>query len=296
MKDFQLTIDPHYLTRELETWNLRFEHSLYTPRNVSWRRGEQPDYRERMAVELYAERGEGPRAVSVKVGSMSFLPDQKPERIKMVIDHDAQDFIVPLQDQYHAEHLKEVVKKHQDYPGADEIEEFRYNHMDMTDAYNDYMRMKHGQVADSLFSDIRQGPVWDVNGRDRRDYLVCEIAGVHHEKWFGRYNADKLRLAERFPEYVYQVHDLAAKVFADEIRNYNAAMQRITDVTVRKGGLDMQDWYIRCKIDGVQQMGKKVSMTDLADYISHNDNAALSAKYFAKELQAGENISRGYRM
>ena len=74
---------------------------------------------------------------------------------------------------------------------------------------------------------------------------------------------------------------------------YAEAQKRVTDVTVKKiRPDDSMGWGIRCKIDGQQQMFRGVKMTDVADYVSHQNGIALSAKYFNKELEQDITLSR----
>lgn len=55
------------------------------------------------------------------------------------------------------------------------------------------------------------------------------------------------------------------------------------------------NWHIRCKVDGEQQMARKVSMVDVADYVSHMNHTALAAKYFADILGQGREQSQGMK-
>ena len=74
---------------------------------------------------------------------------------------------------------------------------------------------------------------------------------------------------------------------------YAEAQKRVTDVTVKKiRPDDSMGWGIRCKIDGQQQMFREVKMTDVADYVSHQNGIALAAKYFNKELEQDITLSR----
>lgn len=67
---------------------------------------------------------------------------------------------------------------------------------------------------------------------------------------------------------------------------------RFTDITVFKGKYG--DPYIRCKIDGVQQMGIRVKDADLDDVWDNDKRMGLVEKYFAKALK--EDNNRGLKI
>ena len=69
--------------------------------------------------------------------------------------------------------------------------------------------------------------------------------------------------------------------------------ERITDINIysgRDGGK-----YIRCRIDGEQQMGVKMSFADTVNFGDNTDRMALAARYFKETLQEGERHDRGMK-
>lgn len=293
--DMKLTIDPHYLSRKLETWDLNFELSCYSPEVDRYNRTANQDLRERLRIRLMASRGEGSLAQIVEVGTAHIIAGENPEKIRMKVFCDSKDFVKPLIEQYGASYMGEYTERHQDYPGADEIEEFNWQFLDIGGFFHRYVEMKQKGLPDSPFDNINMTTKEGRPYNERQQYMVCDIGGVRQEsKWCGCYEDYIFHLAEKYPEYTFQKHDFAAKVFAKELQAYREAQQRVTDVTVKKIRSDeSMGWGIRCKIDGEQQMFRNIRMTDVADYMSHQNGTALAAKYFTNELKPDVTISKG---
>ena len=291
----KLTIDPHYLSRELETWDLKFQLSSFTPEVDRYNRNFSQDLRERIRIRLTASRGEGPLAHNVDLGTAQIVAGERPETIRMKVFSDFKDFVKPLVEQYGVRCVGEYTERHQDYPGADEIEVFNWQNMDIADFFYRYVSTKQQQMLDSPFDNIRMIKKEGTPYNEKPQHMVCDIDGVRQDiKWCGCYEDYIFRLAEKYPEYTFQLHDFAAVIYAKELHAYREAQQRVTDVTVKKIRPDeSMGWGIRCKIDGEQQMFKEIRMTDVADYISHQNGTALAAKYFSKELGPDITLSKG---
>lgn len=297
MKDFDITITTNSLSPTQETWRIGFEHRLsYSQRDFAGRpvKGIEPD----VQVTMVASKEGSTPAMSrhEDLGCFKLLGNRKPEVITVSPLSDFSEITDALVREGWASRLGQRVERYQDYPGSDEMDEFRYDKLDVTNLYNRYVTTKQQEMTESPIDNIRQGKYEAMNARDRRDYLTCDIGGVQQkEKWFGRYNDESLRLAEKYPEYLFQVHDLAGKVFKKECQDYKEAQQRITEIKVLKLKNEPMDWHIRCKVDGVQQMARKVTMVDVADYVSHMNHTALAAKYFADVLAQERELSQGIK-
>ena len=143
--DTQITVDPHYLSGEKEVWTLRFTHYVAEPKSFTYKTGEKPDTRARVHVSLEARKGDD----CIDVASISFLPGERPERMMMETHPDSRDIIEGMVTQKLAKLTGERVERYRDYPGADEIEEFRFQKIDVTQFYNDYMHSHEKKYMDS---------------------------------------------------------------------------------------------------------------------------------------------------
>ena len=99
-----------------------------------------------------------------------------------------------------------------------------------------------------------------------------------------------MQVAELYPESNFQLKEFVMNLYEKQLQLYNSAKERITDVKIlfNKG-----EHFLRCKIDGVQQLAKKINRLDICDYQRSKDVHALTSKYFSRELDDGreKNIS-----
>lgn len=72
---------------------------------------------------------------------------------------DAEDFVTALVEQGYAKQVGSKIEKVQDYPG-DEIDEFRYAKLDMTDYYLSYISSKTKEMDNSPISDKQLCEKW----------------------------------------------------------------------------------------------------------------------------------------
>ena len=295
--DMKLTVDPHNLSGELQTWDLKFEISCYTPEEDRYNRRTNQDLRKRIRIRLLAERGEGSMRNTVELGTARIIAGEKPEKIKMTVFCDSRDFVKPLMQQYGARYMGEFTERHQDYPGADEIEEFNWQFLDIADFFYRYVEMKQKQLPESPLDNIvmlkKEGRPYN----ERPQHMVCDIGGVRQDiRWCGGYNDYIFELAEKYPEYTFQLHDFASDIYAKELQMYAEAQKRVTDVTVKKiRPDDSMGWGIRCKIDGQQQMAEKLDRKDVMDFDDNTDRVALAEKYFKDVLQNECNVQNGLK-
>lgn len=282
----QLTIDPHTLRREKETWTLQFRHYMFTPADgVS----PHPDIRipQRVGILMEAvKEGETPAdRENIVIGTASFVPGLKPDIIRLTTHPDTENFVDALLENGLAKRLGETIERHQDYPGADEIEEFRFRQLDITEYYNQYIKDSLKRTEESPISHISlcQGEI--CNGVDPQDYIKCRIGGIEQKRaWVGLDGRKFIQVAACYPDSRAQLYELVLQSHAKQLRLYNEAKVRVTDArTIFNQGTH----YVRCKIDGVQQMAKEVGRLDICDYQISKDMHALVSKYFAGELETG---------
>jgi len=288
----QITIDPHTLDHQLQTWDLRFRHYMFTSSDsVTSRPGIKQIQRVGIILEATREGRTPAENENVLIGTASFLPGHKPEIIQLTTQPDGESFVKALLDNSLAKRIGQTIARHKDYPGADEMEEFRYHHLDITDYYNQYMEDKQKEAMDSPLSHIFlcEGPI--CNGVDPQFYFTCRIGGIEQPRqWVGPQGRDLFKVVGYYPDCRFHLYEMATEVFDKQLKLYHQAQQRITDPTVlfNKG-----THYIRCKIDGEQQMVKEVDRLDISDYQINKDFAALAAKYYARQLENDQSIKQG---
>ena len=289
----KITIDPHYLSGEKETWFLQFTHSVFRSPD-EWNADKRIwESHNRIGISLEAERPGKTVAQSqnILVATASFQPGKKPELLKFSTHPDAEGIVSALVEQGYGKKIGERTERYQDYPGADEIEEFRYQYIDLTDFYNQYMAEHQKRAMKDPFSHFVQCQGQVMNGRAPMDYMKCRIGGIEQNRaWSGLEGRLLFKLMEYYPEAQFHLNELAKKVFADPLARYEAAKNRVTDSKILfNGGIH----YLRCKIDGEQQMTKELNRLDISDYQISKDIHALAAKYYEKELDTGMKRSQG---
>ena len=68
---------------------------------------------------------------------------------------------------------------------------------------------------------------------------------------------------------------------------------RITDINIYSG--KNGEMFVRCKIDGQQQMAEKLDRKDVMDFDDNTDRVALAEKYFKDVLQNECNVQNGLK-
>lgn len=69
--------------------------------------------------------------------------------------------------------------------------------------------------------------------------------------------------------------------------------ERISDIHIYSGS-DSRT-YIRCKIDGEQQMGRRLSFADVCSFGEHTDRMELAGRYFKDVLESGQQREQGMK-
>lgn len=133
-------------------------------------------------------------------------------------------------------------------------------------------------------------------------YVRCKIDGEQQmakrisEQDFHKFEmgtVTRLELAEK-----YYAKDLKQNMSQGNTREQSKAedvkeskaRERISDVTIYKS-LNGRDYFVRCQIDGRQQMGYKISAEDYRSFKAGNiEKFALAEKYYANDL--AETVSR----
>lgn len=73
--------------------------------------------------------------------------------------------------------------------------------------------------------------------------------------------------------------------------------KRISDVDIyRKPGTYPFEYYIRCKIDGIQQPAEQLGKSDILRLSTETDKQELAVKYYRHELSDNEEQSQGIKI
>lgn len=287
----KLVIDPHTLSGEKETWTLQFKHVIQSKPDMD--RTESNNI-QRIGIMLDAFiKGDTPSMdENIFIGTASFIPGHKPDIINLTTYPMSEDFVEALLNEGLAKRMGRTIERYQDYPGADEVEEFLYQHLDITDFYNQYIKDRQKMAENSPVSHITlcQGPV--VNGKNPQDYIKCRIGGIEfiQPRWVGTQGRELFKVADYYPDARFHLYEMAEEAFAKELELYRQAQQRVTHYTCyeMKG-----NYYIRCKIDGEQQLARNINKLDVYDYLEDKNFYALAAKYYADKLENGTDMKRG---
>lgn len=69
---------------------------------------------------------------------------------------------------------------------------------------------------------------------------------------------------------------------------------RVTDINIYSGM--NRNMYIRCKVDGVQQMARKLSKADGFALNDNTDRQELAERYFKDVLEVGQGQEKGMKI
>lgn len=268
-----------------KNFTFSFTHYAFRSAAVQWDK-EQKDWIKpiRVGIMLLAERmGEDPeRKESITVATSSFPPGQKPDTILMTVMDVENEVIGKLFEQGCGKEVKREGK-----------EEVPWIRIDVTDFYNRYMKEHEQKAMESLVSHVYQChhvcqlQGRQTNGKDPADYMKCRIGGIEQKpQWSGITGRKFFEVASLYPECRFQLNELAHEAFQKQLEIYKQAQQRVTGATIvfnQKMGCH----YLRCKIDGEQQLMKEVERLDVSDYQISKDIHALAAKYYENELDGG---------
>ena len=100
-------------------------------------------------------------------------------------------------------------------------------------------------------------------------------------------------------DYISTVDDFATKKLdawlhrQPELLNPQEQKERISDIHIYSGR-DAKT-YIRCKIDGEQQMGRKLSFADVCSFNDRTDRMELAVRYFKDVLEPEQTREQGMK-
>lgn len=252
------------------SWNLHFRHYMfhateldgnYQPTGKSLRIG--------IILEAVRQRPDSQLDEIMTLTITSFQPGKKPQKMLFSMFDDVGDLAQSLIAQGFAQQDGSM--------------------LDMTLYYNNYMQCHQQMMMDSPVSHVRYHEAPDKSLSE--GCISCRIGGIEQPRL--KVGLDGRRFSEVasfYPDCTFQLHELAVDVFHRQLQLYREAQNRLSDLTIlHKTGTH----YIRCKIDGVQQMMKEVNRLDICDFQLDKDQAALVAKYYERELDPGIRLSQG---
>lgn len=275
---------------KFEHWLLKFEHDFNND-------GE-PE------LVLIAERGEGARCETVELGSAKLNLDNPEGRVILTgLDDNYPELTAALKQSGKARQVGEYTERHQDYPGADETEEFHYKKLDVTDLYRNYVQLRNARYLFSPVTDVRlerKGGDYDLTPRNR----LCATVGCIHDLEAKCNWTEALTLKQYVdrPLHNFLLQDMAHQKFAAEINLLTDAMQRITDINIRSGslGAHIPGPHIRCRIDGQQQMSLSIGREAMDKCCEAPDTelaeTQLAALFYTSDLRESREQSKGMKI
>ena len=288
----ELLMNPLQGGEEKETWNLTLRHYAFRPATYDSTRPGVRDIR-RVGIILEAVRkGDGFKlGDNVMIGTASFRPGKKPEVMMFTTYPKADRFVDELIAQGYAKYIGKNIERMPEGSGLRTMREYHYHHLDLTAFYDSYIEQHLKAMNDSPLSHFRIHEGQDEHNIHQQDRISCRMGGLEMPKVeVGVEGRRFSEAASLYPECRFHLYELATDSFATQLNLYREVQQRMTDFSVlfRNGS-----HYVRCRIDGEQQMAKEINLLDICDYERDKDQAALVAKYFARELQIGEKLSQG---
>lgn len=252
------------------SWNLLFRHYMfhateldgnYQPAGKSLRIG--------IILEAVRQRPDSQLDEIMTLTITSFQPGKKPEKMLFSMFDDGGDLAQSLIAQGFA---------HRD---GDKL--------DMTGFYDSYMQQHQQMMMDSRVSHVRYHEAPDKSLSE--GCISCRIGGIEQPRLEVGLDGRRFsEVASFYPDCKFQLHELAEDIFDRQLMLYREAKKRVTDFTLLH---HTGNHYIRCKIDGVQQLMKQINRLDACDFQLDRDQAALVAKYFDNELDPGIKLSQG---
>ena len=242
-------------------------------------------------LELKAERGKGAQCETIELGETKLDLDNPEKRIILTgLDDNYPELTAALFQSGKARQVGEYTERHQDYPGADEIEEFHFKRMDVTDLFRKYIQLRNAQYLFSPVTDIRverKGGEYDLTPWD---WMCVKLGGI--SDLAGKINRTESLILKQYrdkPLYNFLLQDLTHQKFKPEINHLKDAMKRITDVDIRFGGLGahIPGPHIRCRIDGEQQMSLSIGR-ELLDKCNEAPDPELAQQQLAALFYSGE--------
>lgn len=266
---------------KFEDWKLSFEHDF----NID----NQP------IIRLKAYRGEGVEREDIELGSAYLNPDNLQDRI--VIKGNDDNFPEITESLIRSGKIRLVnqyTERYQDYPGADEIEDFHFKRMDVTDLYQNFLKLRNSQYLFSPITDVQEVEN-DTGYSYLNNWISAKLAGIlelsercnNQEQMIVKCYKDK-------PLYNFLLQDIAHRKFAAEINHLKESMTRLTDVNISFKGP-----HVRCKIDGEQQMALSVGR-ELLDKCRETPDTELAihqvaALLYSQELTETQAQSNGMK-
>lgn len=255
---------------EDNNWNLHFRHYMFhtTKLDENFQVAGKA-LRVGIILEAVRQRPDSQLDEEMTLATTSFLPGKKPEKMLFSVYDDNS-------------RLTDALISH----GFAQQDGDR---LDMTGFYDSYMQQHQQMMMDSPVSHVRYHE--DPDNALTDGYISCRIGGIEQPKL--EVGLDGHRFCEAasfYPDCKFQLHELAVDIFGRQLMLYREAQKRVTDFTLLH---HTGNHYIRCKIDGVQQLMKQINRLDACDFQLDRDQAALVAKYFGSELNPDIKLSQG---
>lgn len=123
-----------------------------------------------------------------------------------------------------------------------------------------------------------------TNEENGEDFNVCELYGYRAEALNFEQELDAVK--KKCQTDSIDSMDNGATVFETEEKEMGENLPRVTEINVYRSALNTisTEYKMRCKIDGVQQMGKVLTSQQVEDLANGADRIDMAQKVFADEM------------
>lgn len=225
------------------------------------------------------------------VASARFQPGQEPDKMVFTFHPDESDIFNVLAAKGLITPVGKSTGRLASAEPWDEHQTYTSYKADAASLYRSYVR-EQKKLADALpVEDIhRRHPMHPYILEDRPNFLTCRIGGiVQAPKTLMGQDMYQVRLGENVPEFSFVLKNIVGKMFQKELQAYREAQKRVTDVSVfysRNG----DEFRLRCKIDGQQQMSETITEEEKDDFCRAENPYGLVAKYYKHLLLDGQKV------
>lgn len=281
-----------------EVWKLDYQHSFKEDGTVN--------------VQLVGQRmdEDGDRdIITLANGKVDMNNPEKP----FILEFEKEDeqLVQALVKTGHAKMVGQRTERYEDYPeGYEEVcpdieqveaDEFHFLRVDVSEGYRRYLNDRNGMNLFCPFENIRQtwGPdLEDRFSNENVSHLKCRQAGMlDFSKICSNSEARPVELTRGYAAYDFVAKELAMKTFDKAVQQHREAQRRLTDAEVT---WTREGTFIRCSIDGVQQMRKSIPR-GLADETTKAPDRKEAERFVAafayrNELKPQTELNKGMKI
>ena len=159
---------------------------------------------------------------------------------------------------------------------------------------NNLMKDKNHDLFLDALTDITLHIGWE-----HVEFEDSKARSITLRSWANEFAVQYAEVDWEVVDYINTVDEFAAKKVEAYLNQHPqmgqsyTLQQRITDINVYSGKDNKT--YIRCKIDGEQQIAKQMSLNDVLNFSIETDRQKLAAKYYKSILEESPERSQGMK-